>query len=305
MHRAREHGADLIGPTAKGRSVQRTDFVPETRRTPSGQQLEGDHPQREHIGGRVPGSSGDSFGRAVRSAHGRAQAHPLECIDHAEARGPSFVRRHENVARVQGAMPYSSSFGKVDRRSQLGDEGQRLFYGCRRVMPHRHVERLCGHVFFRPVGDGAFESGGDGFDDGGMEKADLRGSRELVRKGAGLLGSDVEAEDFDSDEPISRGLVCSKNGPKRADTDLMQHPEGAKGWRRRKPGRVVSGQLRCSCFLAAGARAAVNVRKNVTRFPRGQISIFSPERKRENRDLTPRRGTLGRATCVEPSRWSP
>ena len=128
-----------------------------------------------------------------------------------------------------------------------------------------------------------------------MEKADLRGTRELVRKGAGLLGSDIEAEDFDGDESISRGLVCSKDGPKRADTDLMQHPEGAKGWGGRKPGRVVSGQLRCSCFLAAGARAAVNVRKNVTRFPGSNLdflprrsSIFSLEGERgQNRDPTP------------------
>ena len=118
-----------------------------------------------------------------------------------------------------------------------------------------------------------------------MEKSDLCGSRELVRKGAGLLWSDVEAEDFDSDESISRGLVCSENGPKRADTDLMQHPEGAKGWGRRKPGRVVSGQLRCSCFLAAGARAAVNVRKNVTRFPRVRSRFSPPEEKDEKIEI--------------------
>jgi hypothetical protein len=79
-----------------------------------------------------------------------------------------------------------------------------------------------------------------------MEEAGLCRSRKLVCEGARLLGRDVEAEDFDGDEAISRGLVGSEYGPKRADTDLMQDPEGAKRGRRRKPGRVVSGQLRCS-----------------------------------------------------------
>ena len=143
-------------------------------------------------------------------------------------------------------MPDARRAGKIERRGQLRDERQHLVDRRRRVVPHRHVERLGGHVLFRAIRDRAFDAGGDRFDDRRVEEAGVRGLRQLVGERAGLLGRDVESKDLDGDEPIAGGLVGSENGSKRADTDLMQHPEGAKRWRGRKSGRVVSGQLRCS-----------------------------------------------------------
>ena len=136
------------------------------------------------------------------------------------------------------------------RRGQLRDERQHLVDRRRRVVPHRHVERLGGDVLFRAIRDRAFDASGDGSTMEGWKRPASAALRQLVGERARLLGHDVESKDFDGDEPIARGLVGSKNGSKGADTDLMQHPEGAKRRRGRKSGRVVSGQLRCSSTAA-------------------------------------------------------
>ena len=64
---------------------------------------------------------------------------------------------------------------------------------------------------------------------------------QLVGERLRLLGGDVEPEHLDGDQTIARRFIGAKDGTKRANTDLMQHPEGAEagggecGW-------VVSGQ---------------------------------------------------------------
>ena len=62
----------------------------------------------------------------------------------------------------------------------------------------------------------------------------------------GLFGNDVEPEYLDRHQAVARGLIGAKNGTKSADTDLVQHPEGAECWRRRECAWVLSGQRRNS-----------------------------------------------------------
>ena len=190
--------------------------------------------------------AGDSFRRAVRAPDWRAQPEAIHGVDDTEAGGAGFVWRNEDVTRMKGAVTDTGRAREVDRGRELGDERQHLVQRRRCVVPHRDVEGLGSNVFFSAVGNGAFETRGYGFDDRGVKEACISGLAQLVSQRSRLLGSDVEAEDFDRYQPIARGLVCSKHGAKRADTDLMQHPEGAKRRGRRKSGRIVSGQLACS-----------------------------------------------------------
>jgi hypothetical protein len=62
---------------------------------------------------------------------------------------------------------------------------------------HGNVERFGGDVLFGAIGDGAFETGRDGLDDGGMEEARVRRPSELIRERARLLGGDVETKYLD------------------------------------------------------------------------------------------------------------
>ena len=191
----------------------------------------------------APGLPGDALGRAVRTPHRRPLPDTLEGIDDAKTGGSGFVGCHEDVTWMQGAVPDARFAREVDGRSELRDEWQRFVDRRRRVMAHGHVERLGGDVLLGAVCHGAFDTRGDGLDDGGVEETCVGGAAELFSKGGSLFRGDVEPENFDGDESIAIGFVGSKDGTKSADTDLMQHSERAKCWRRSKPGCVVSGQL--------------------------------------------------------------
>jgi hypothetical protein len=79
-----------------------------------------------------------------------------------------------------------------------------------------------------------------------VEKTGLGRLGQLVRERMRLLGGDVEAEDLHGNETVTRGLVCAENRTKRANTDLMQHPEGAERRRWGEGRRIFSGQGACS-----------------------------------------------------------
>jgi hypothetical protein len=61
-----------------------------------------------------------------------------------------------------------------------------------------------------------------------MKEARLGGAREFVGQGLGLFGCDVETEDLDRDQPISRRLVGTEDRPECANTDLVEDSEGSK-----------------------------------------------------------------------------
>src|SRR6185503_1445879 len=73
-----------------------------------------------------------------------------------------------------------------------------------------------------------------------------RRAGQRVGEHLGLFGDDVEAEDLDGDQAVARRLISAENGTKSTNTDLVQHPEGAECWRRRKCAWVLSGQRRNS-----------------------------------------------------------
>ena len=95
-------------------SAQRAHVLAQTGRPAAGQELERDGRKREHICGCVPGLPGDALGRAVRTPHGRALPDTLEGIDDAKTGGSGFVGRHEDVTRMQGAVPDARFAREVD-----------------------------------------------------------------------------------------------------------------------------------------------------------------------------------------------
>ena len=239
MHRAREHAAQAV---RVGTGVQCPNPFAGSRGPASGQQFEGDRAQREDVGRRAPGFAGDSFGRAVRAPDRRSQADTLQRVDDTEPGRARFFRRHEDVARMQRAVADPCRAREVDRAGELRHERQRRLERRRRVMAHRDVKRFGRDVLFRAVGDGPFDAGGERLDDRGMEEARLGRARQLFRERLCLFGSNVETEDLDGHETVSRRLVGSEHGPKRAHTNLVQHPERTECGRRREGGRIVSGQ---------------------------------------------------------------
>lgn len=61
-----------------------------------------------------------------------------------------------------------------------------------------------------------------------MEEAGLGRAAKFVGQRLRLLGRDVQTEDLDRDQPISRRLVGTEDRPECANTDLMQDSEGSK-----------------------------------------------------------------------------
>ena len=225
---------------------QRAGLDAGPRGPPSGQQLERDCRERKNVGGRAPGAPRDPFGGGVGPPDRRPDPHLFERFDNAEAGGPGFVGRDEDVARMQAPVADARGAREVDRAGQLRDERQRLLDRRRRVVAHRHVERLRRHVLLRAVGQRPLDPGGNRLDDGGMKERRLGGAGQRVGEQLRLFGNDVEAEHLDRDQAVARRLIRSKNGTKGANTDLMQHPEGAECWRRRESAWVLSGQRRYS-----------------------------------------------------------
>ena len=80
----------------------------------------------------------------------------------------------------------------------------------------------------------------------GWKSDGLGGAAQRVGEHLGLFGDDVEPEDLDRDQAVARRLIGAKNGTESANTNLMQHPEGAECWRRRESAWVLSGQRRNS-----------------------------------------------------------
>jgi hypothetical protein len=75
-----------------------------------------------------------------------------------------------------------------------------------------------------------------------MKQPGIRGAGQLIRERLRLLRCNVEAKRFDGDQAISGRLVRPENRTKRANTDLMQHPERAERRRWGEGRRIVSGQ---------------------------------------------------------------
>ena len=188
----------------------------------------------------------DPLGRRIGTANRRADTDVLERFDHPEPGRARLVGRYKDVARMQSAVPDARGAREIDRAGQLGDERERFLDRRGRVVPHRDVQRLGGDVFFRPVGHRPFQPGGDRFDDGRVKEGGFGGPAQRVGEQLGLFGDDVEPEDLDGDQAVAGRLICTKNGTKSANTNLMQHPEGAECWRRRESAWVLSGQRRNS-----------------------------------------------------------
>src|SRR5690349_14804357 len=85
-----------------------------------------------------------------------------------------------------------------------------------------------------------------------MKQPRFGGLRQLVGERLRLFRSDVEPEDLDRDEPVTRGLVCAEDRTKRANTNLVQDPKRSKRRRWCERRRVVSGQFQE--LLEAGSR---------------------------------------------------
>ena len=171
------------------------------------------------------------------------------------ARASSGVTKMSRGCRPPWPTPGGAR--EVDRAGELGDERQRLVDGGRRVVPHRDVQRLGRDVLLRPVRDRPLDAGGDRLDDGRMEQRGFGGAGQRVREHLGLFGDDVEPEDLDGHQAVARRLIGAKNGTESTNTNLMQHPEGAECWRRRKA-------LGSSLVSDGTPRAD---RQNVTRIP--------------------------------------
>ena len=156
VHRARQDRPNHVGVTGRCSSGERRDLLAGARRTTAGQQLVCDRCQREDVGRRAPATR--RYARArCRPPHGRAKARALEGFDDAKAAGASFVRRDEDIAKVERRRARHRQSGQNRSRRQAGSGTAAPYRARGRVVPDRDVERLGGDVFFGPVGDRALQ----------------------------------------------------------------------------------------------------------------------------------------------------
>jgi hypothetical protein len=144
---------------------------------------------------------------------------------------------------MQRAVTHRRGAREIDRTGELRDDRQDLVDRRWRVVAERDVQRFGGDVLFGAIRHRAFDARRNRFNDRRMEQSGISGRRQLVGERLRLLGCDVESEDLDRDETIAGGFVCPEDRPERANADLMQHPEGAEGWRWCERRRIVSGQF--------------------------------------------------------------
>ena len=97
-------------------------------------------------------------GAEYRTANRRAQPHPFQRFDDAEAGGSCFVGREEHIARMQRTVANTGGAGKIDCAGELRNEGQDLFRWRGGVVPHGDVQGLSRDVFLGPVGHRAFDT---------------------------------------------------------------------------------------------------------------------------------------------------
>ena len=103
VHGAREHGAGALGAGAVAPvSGPISAPVPDGRRPVSSSKAIA--PSENTSAGVDQAAPAIAFRRAVRPAHRRADADPLQRLDDAEPGGAGLVGRDEDVARVQGAV---------------------------------------------------------------------------------------------------------------------------------------------------------------------------------------------------------
>jgi bacillithiol biosynthesis cysteine-adding enzyme BshC len=241
-HAADQHGMNAVHPRGRDTRRQRSYLMSESCRTPRREELVGDRGQGEHVGRRAPGHTGNAFRRTVGPAHRRPEPDALQRLHHPEPGGSRLVRRHEDVAGMQPAVPDPGGPGEIDGAGQLGDERQHRLDRRRRVVPQGHVERLGRDVLLRAVSDAAFDPGRYRFDDRGVEEPGAGSAGQLVGQGLRLLRREIDPEGLHRDEPIAFRLVGTEDRSERADPYLMQDPEGAELRRCGEWGWVVSGQ---------------------------------------------------------------
>ena len=114
----------------------------------------------------------------------------------------------------------------IDGARERCDERLRIANRHWAALAQHDVEGIADRILLGEIDRTALQSRRDGrgdvrvIDVGGDERVQMTDER------GGLLGREIETEDFDRDESIAAGLVRAKDGTERARTNLMEDPVG-------------------------------------------------------------------------------
>ncbi len=197
------------------------------------QQLVHQRREAEDVGAAIPRGAGDPLGSRVRPAHRRLHADPLERVSDADAGQSCFLRRQQDVARVQRAVRDAHGGGKVERARQLGRDAHRVGGRRRTVLANREVERLGGDIILRQVRRDVDDAGADRRDKRGIVEACGNNPLELGDELVNALGRKVELEQLDRDQPFARRVVRAKHWSQRAGANLMKNTKRSERVRER------------------------------------------------------------------------
>jgi hypothetical protein len=112
---------------------------------------------------------------------------------------------------------------KIERASELRSDAQRVGGGCRSVLAHRQVERLGGDIVLREIGGNVRDTGCQRHRHRGMRQI---GRDQLFKIGHELmhtLGRQVQLEEFDCNQFLAPGVICTKHRSQRPRTNLMKN----------------------------------------------------------------------------------
>ena len=135
---------------------------------------------------------------------------------------------------MQRAVNNLAGGGVVESLRQPGGHLQRVGHTRRTVLTNDDVEGFRSDVVLRQVGGHALDAGRTRRGNRRVSKIDGNQLFELRDQLMYALGRQIQAEQFDSHEPVAIRLVRTEHRAQRTGTDLMKHAKWTEGIRGRR-----------------------------------------------------------------------
>ncbi len=179
----------------------------------------------------LPRSGRDVWASQQRIAHARG----LERLDDAEsrdAREPVFILMHEHVTRVQRAVKNPGIGRRHERRRERAEDAKCPVNRHGHRTAQHDVERLAWLERHHDVRRRALESDVEERHDQRMHRRSGLQPTQRVGEPDDLFRKNLEPEDLDCNEPVTRRIERTKHRAENATAGLVKHAIRAERSRR-------------------------------------------------------------------------
>ena len=201
---------------------RRSGLVAESRSTPVPQQFVNRLRQAEDVGTAIPLSAGGAFGRGVRTPDRRRHTHLFERTRNSQSSDARIVGRYECVAQMKCTMHDLCVGREIERCRNLSGDSQRIRRRCGGMHTEHRVDGIGRDKILRKVRVDTRDAGGNRRSDCRVRQIGVDDLLKLSDEAVYAVGRQIEAKEFDRDEPVLLRVVGAKYGTKGASTDLMK-----------------------------------------------------------------------------------